>query len=406
MCGVTIFPSLSADSVRARTRRMGFSAGLVLLVAAAFGSVPVGAQVFRQIPPYISPDDELLKDGLSSCGGLGEAPCSPFSYFYFSNNGVCDRGLQVGVEVISLFDIKLTCVNGSRRQGVGTAFANTWAGRAIRIQRQDLNWTTSIGRMSFLDGHNAFNNSADGYLFPNQSYSMTELLDAGIRSIGWDVHAAAAPVLEGFLEHPLTGRVAQLCHGTTITVPETELTIDHVGCLPFDREAVNIIKELRDWMLEPGHENEVVMIGIENRIDVEDQQSKFTNALFTYLDVPGIGLFTPEDRRGFLAALTETHEFAGTTDREWPSQEWLVRTGNRVMIGGAAGALADNTPSSVFDVPGEFVSATTFGGQKVIDEWALPESKPFPDCWIIDFKGRKLRLLPLSGAFFNEYSDD
>ncbi|MGH9894372.1 MAG: hypothetical protein ACREA0_20785, partial [bacterium] len=248
---------------------------------------------------------------------------------------------------------------------------------------------------------------ADGYLFNSQFYFMTELLDAGIRVFEWDVHLTAEG---GNLS--TTGFVPELCHAEA----------DHVTCHPADRDAVNAIKELRGWMREPANLKEVVFISVENRMDIGSV--KFTNAVAVFLEnVPGIGVFTPAEFQAFGNALTGTFEhtshFNGRTyRREWPSQEYLVDTGNRVVFIGnvpstdifLSGYVHDGGANAFLSV-GEYIP-TGLGVGDPIDVWQNKNNAhqaDFPDCTVphvVDGTEYTLRLNPMSGVFAGMFSDD
>lgn len=339
-------------------------------------------------PPVVASEDQYLSTGLTSCGGRDEAPCGLLSEFFFSNGGVCDRGLVLNVSAGK-------CVNDQRRQGVGNAFQSTWVGRAMRIQRRELNWTTPVGRLSLPTAHNAFSNNADGYAFdPNQKYSLTELLDAGIRSFAWDIHSGA---------DLLTGWVPELCHGLP----------DHAGCVLADRDVVNIIKELRDWYREGGHENEVVFIWVQDEMDAN--RHLVNNAVAEYLDKPGIGVFGVADRQSFLSTLGGTHETTArnvlnvpptTNDREWPSQEWLTSHDKRVLfMNGIIGAYSHDVGAQAFVTSaGVYEPTGLWGSQETINDWTRG-GQPYPTCSIPHGSATKF-LRPLSGAFYDIYGDD
>lgn len=329
------------------------------------------------------PPEQFLTTGLIDCGGLDEAPCPEGSFFDLSNGDVCDRGLVKSGNA---------CVIGGdmsrrRKQGVGEKFALTWPGRALRIQRQDLNWTTSIGRLSLPGVHNAFNNDADGYSVPNQRYSMTELLDAGFRQFEWDVHSQNSNIS--------VGPMPQLCHGASSDV-------FHAGCIPSDRDAVNIVKELRDWMLEPGHGNEVVFITIEDRMNTG--RELFNNALREYLDRAEIGLFTTADLEAYVAGRlglpderTRPCSTCESTHRDLPSQEWLVSHNKRVIVGVDL-PLGLNMKQ---DSRAEFMGLYAF--QLTRNEWTTG-GWPYPDC-SAKFGSGRWTMWPNSAVTYDVYGD-
>lgn len=355
-----------------------------------------GEAVAKEQAPYFTV-------GYVDCGGLGEAPCDASSGFMESNGGMgCDRGLRIEND---------TCVNDTRRQPlnpgsdvtVGRNFARSWIGRALRIQRQDLNWATSFGRLSLIEAHNGFNNEADRYPFPNQKYSLTELLDAGIRSFEWDVHYDAS----------LPGALPQLCHGES----------HHEGCAVADRDFFNGLKELRDWMVEPGHENEVVMFGLEYRVDENapgdtdlDGDFLVTNVIARFLDTPDVGVLTETELDGYMNSHPTPERYS--FKREWPSQQWLVETGNRVIFTGPGASrgpyfvdlsygymATDNAPPD-FEVTNR--SGSSYPNSQ-IDAW-IQSGTGYPDCSMAvehnGVSGYVKYLRPESGVFYTAQSDD
>src|SRR5688572_7555240 len=78
-----------------------------------------------------------------TCGGRDQVPCTFLSVFWNENFGVCDRGLKVDF-------LANRCINSTRRQGKGTEFRNSWTGRALRIQQDQLAWEVPVGQFPML----------------------------------------------------------------------------------------------------------------------------------------------------------------------------------------------------------------------------------------------------------------
>ncbi len=142
----------------------------------------------------------------------------------------------------------------NRGDGVGdvTEFRATWAYYAGRAQwelarREPLNWGQIV------ETHNAYNNIADGFLFPNQRYSITDQLDLGVRWIELDPNFIPTPVLPGIIEAPAHLRV---CHGKDDI---------HLGCAIWDRLADNALQEIRAWL--DAHPDEVIFLRLEDYFD-------------------------------------------------------------------------------------------------------------------------------------------
>ena len=224
------------------------------------------------------------------CGGDEEDICRPGTDFAVLNGsaGGCDRGLeQDGINIDSA-----TCDNGSgehaRRQSTARNFQDTWNYWALKNQRQQLNWNVPISKVMLLGAHNAFNNKTDGYPIPNQEFSITDVLRAGIRVVDLDIHESVEP------ERTI------LCHGS---------------CSATDRFFYNAIKEIRDWMMKDENRNEVIVITLEDYLDDDD---KVNIPIRVFLDRPDIGVFTPADY--------------AANDNGFRSQSWMVENNKRVVL--------------------------------------------------------------------------
>jgi hypothetical protein len=353
----------------------------------------------------------LYTQGYIDCGGLNEAPCGVLSEFDLSNAGQCDRGLKLDF-------IANKCINDKRRQllnsnvegvYVGKNFAEHWIGRALRMQRKDLNYDTSFGRLSQIHAHNGYNTEADGMVAPNQKYSLTEMLDAGIRAFEWDVHHHDPSTHQTFVFD--TGEVPQFCHGES----------GHEGCFPDNRDFFNAARELRDWLKEPGHQDDVVMINFEYRVDNASQNFSegdrlVKNAIERYLDIPGIGVLT----EGELLAYMNSHPAAETSGegREWPSQRWLVENNNRVIFTGPGSHRGPYVNLNYFYYTGDPAVPPYFevGGRSgasypstQIDHW-IENGSGYPSCTVAmkhdDQPGFIKHLRPQSGVLYAYQSDD
>lgn len=175
--------------------------------------------------------------GDTSCGQLGQPACTVIVQEWWENGtGTgCDRGLR-GEWWWS--DWRSHCVNGARE----SAAVNGWTSHALRLQRE-LQADLPLNQLTVLGGHNAFNNSTDGYLFPNQQYSITDQLRLGARALALDVH--------------WYNRTMRLCHGQG----------DHTGCAPLDRPFHLIVEELNQWLRKAENSQEVVFLDMETYTD-------------------------------------------------------------------------------------------------------------------------------------------
>src|SRR5262245_26971023 len=239
----------------------------------------------------------VVKDRVAAwCGGDEEDICRPDSDFAVLNGSAsgCDRGLeQDGINIDSS-----TCDNGrgehARRQDTARNFQDTWNYWALKNQRQQLNWNVPVSKVMLLGAHNAFNNKADGYPFPNQEFSITDDLRAGMRVIDLDIHGSVEP------------RRIILCHGQG----------SGAGCSATDRFFYNAIKEIRDWMMKDENKNEVVIITLEDYLD-DDDADEVNIPIRVFLDRPDVGVFTPADY----------DELGG-----FQSQSWMVARQKRIIL--------------------------------------------------------------------------
>ena len=119
----------------------------------------------------------------------------------------------------------------------------------MKFQRE-LQADLPINQMGILWGHNIFNNRADGYVFPNHKYSITDVLDLGVRALEFDPH--------------LIGKRIRLCHGSQTKIGSLNL---HLLCSPFDRLFFNIIEELNVWLRKEENKNEVVIVKIQDETE-------------------------------------------------------------------------------------------------------------------------------------------
>ncbi len=133
-------------------------------------------------------------------------------------------------------------------------FNNSWAGRALRLQRL-LDLDTPFHDLNVVGAHNAFNSAAYAsglrYLDPNQSYSIFNLLRMGVRAVEFDVHWT--PNTEGF---SFPDRLL-LCHGTA----------DHIGCSLDDRYFAEGLDEISAWLGTADSIDQVLLLHIEDHMD-------------------------------------------------------------------------------------------------------------------------------------------
>jgi hypothetical protein len=174
------------------------------------------------------------------CGGFNQKPCTPLDTEFYLNSGSgfgCDRGLKIDLNnFFKTSDDQ--CVNDKRQTGPKDY---SWEAWALAQQRYNIAAGEPINWVTTLNAHNAYNNKNDNYSIPDQKYSMTDLLNWGVRSLELDVHWVYGQVL--------------VCHGMP----------DHSGCAPFDRLYAYAIRELGEWLdANPG---EIIHINFEDRAE-------------------------------------------------------------------------------------------------------------------------------------------
>ncbi len=210
---------------------------------------------------------------LDGYGQEGEPPWAPGTVEMLRTGLLCDRGLDA-----NLFTNE--CVNSAtakRHKPDVDAFEQTWAARALTLQRR-LNDYLPITQGQYLSAHNSFATSVDLTVLYEHSYSMSDQLDMGLRSIGLDAHWSNAAYPGGDFKD------VRLSHAQN----------DHTGMTPLDRPYRHGIEELAIWIdARPG---ELVMISIENR--TEDHGADLIPPLEDYLSAL---LFRPSDYEVFGA---------------------------------------------------------------------------------------------------------
>jgi len=174
-----------------------------------------------------------------TCGQEGQTRCPFFNKeFWLNGSGSCDRGLK---------SIKRICQKSKR--DLLKNETHQWVSDTLKFQRE-LQSDLPINQMYILWGHNAFNNRADGYIFPNHKYSITDMLELGVRSLELDPH--------------LVGKRIRLCHGKQTVIFGKNL---HLVCSPFDRLFFNIIEEINIWLRKKENLNEVIVIKTQDETE-------------------------------------------------------------------------------------------------------------------------------------------
>jgi hypothetical protein len=164
-----------------------------------------------------------------------------------------------------------------------TAFKATSAINILPDRAASLSSTTTIF------AHNAYHGPTTGAYIPNQTLSLTELLDLGVRGIELDVYNQQGEL--------------RLCHAIC--------TPNGLGFLGYNRKLSDALQEIQAWITK--NPSELVMLKFEDahNIDVRD----FDKVLSTHLDVDSI--FT---REHFGNRMT------------WPSINELTEQGKRLVL--------------------------------------------------------------------------
>ncbi len=190
--------------------------------------------------------DRILGDPL--CGQLGQKACTTQSKeFWKQGMRPCDRGLKKK---------KKSCVNHKR-----STLKLPWIAEAHRFQRELLSTKTYV-HTPLLYAHNSYNNRQDRYKIPNQYYSITDLLNLGVRILEWDVHNI--------------GRFLRLCHGTD----------KHIGCSLNDRPFYSIVEEFSQWIRKEENQNEIVVLHIQEEFQGKNEErakQDFVKIMRSYL---------------------------------------------------------------------------------------------------------------------------
>lgn len=135
-------------------------------------------------------------------------------------------------------------------------YESSWEHRAHQLQRE-LDADRPLTQTTFFGTHNSYNASsyttAQSYLDPNQTHSLTSQLRMDIRALELDVHSFN--VYDNATK--TWGIDLLLCHGLG----------NHVGCSPWDRPFVTGLQEIADWIALPENRNEVLLVYIEDHIN-------------------------------------------------------------------------------------------------------------------------------------------
>jgi hypothetical protein len=142
------------------------------------------------------------------------------------------------------------------QDGVIVVEHDSWLQTALDLQNK-LDYEVPLAQASFVMTHNSYNSKAYysgfAYVDPNQNMSISEQLNAGTRSLEFDVHQYFS--MHGW---PWNWRKRlMLCHGQN----------NHMGCSSYDRHLESGFDEVRDWLNNPKNQKEVIVIYIEDHMD-------------------------------------------------------------------------------------------------------------------------------------------
>lgn len=231
-------------------------------------------------------------------------------------------------------------------------FDHTWLATALKMQRE-IDLTAPLNEATFIGTHNSYNSESyqspfGTYLDPNQTLSLYDQLELGIRSIELDAH---------WTWNDSFSKDILLCHGQS----------NHLGCSPFDRPFSLGLQELHKWLsANPG---EIVLLYIERHLDGND--SKLASQLEKHL---GNFIFKPTLVRGS----NENHSCISLPTKTTKAD--ILRSGKQLIIVTKGCESAHQEP---------FLNDYVFAGIGAIPEQELKFSfidstvtsfKAYPDC--------------------------
>lgn len=174
-----------------------------------------------------------------TCGAFGQAPCNP------NWAGVwnwCDRGLAPSGGSCQNAPDSAPAEQRRWRPDV-TSFTESPSARALGLQRR-LGRSQPFNHVAWLGAHNTYNTAQEslgsGLAGWQHSFSITDMLRMGVRSIDMDVHADA------------TSRI-QVCHSASRPCP--------IGSRPL----AYALREVRDWLVS--NPNELLFINVQREWD-------------------------------------------------------------------------------------------------------------------------------------------
>lgn len=134
----------------------------------------------------------------------------------------------------------------------------TWLHEALTLQER-LDRDRPLGETQWHATHNSFNSAAYtgvGYFDFNQLVSIHDQLTLGVRTLELDIH---------WYPNDATGGepAPVLCHAQGAE-------LFHLGCTPKARLLEDGVREVADFLAEPGHEDVVLIVGVEDVLAAPD----------------------------------------------------------------------------------------------------------------------------------------
>ena len=158
----------------------------------------------------------------------------------------------------------------------GTARISPWLQFALKTQRE-LQIDVPVDHVQVLGAHNSYNNRASGYgdlddchwplriddvciSLANQEFSFTDQLNMGVRNLEIDLWDCFGKI--------------RMSHGNK------EMK---VGCLPWDKEFIDGMKELSDWTRKSENRNEILEIYFDDHT-TDSADWRINHAIKKYFD--------------------------------------------------------------------------------------------------------------------------
>lgn len=226
--------------------------------AAALAAITLTLAGLAMVPARA--DDPSGADAVAACRqSVGQAPeaggrgCRSVEQLTWDAGTACRQATSVDCTTADGRHISPAAV---------AAYQSSWVHQALALQRA-LDDSRPLSQELWLHTHNSFNSAAYrptvSGLDPNQRFSMPDQLSMDVRAIEIDVHWA--PSAEG--DPAFGGRAPVMCHAQTGGSPPATV---HPGC-SYERTLRHGLAEIRGWLAQPGHQDEVIMLYLENALD-------------------------------------------------------------------------------------------------------------------------------------------